>query len=81
MGVRSVVRKRRRIYWHRNVRIHLDEVEGAGSFLEFEAILSDPSEETASRQLLDELAGRFNLFPGDLLRGSYGDMLAATELQ
>jgi predicted adenylyl cyclase CyaB len=76
MGVRSVVSKRRRIYMHRNVRIHLDEVDGAGSFLEFEAVLSDSADETASRQLLDELARRFNLTPDDLLRGSYGDMLA-----
>jgi len=76
MGVRSVVRKRRRIYWHRNVRIHLDEVGEAGNFLEFEAVLSDPADESASRQLVDELARRFNLKSDDLLRGSYGDMLA-----
>lgn len=79
LGVRSVVRKQRRIYLHRNVRIHLDEVDRAGSFLEFEAVLSDPSDESSSRQLLDDLAGRFNLAPDDLLRGSYGDMLAAKE--
>ena len=78
LGIRSVVRKRRRIYWHRNVRIHLDEVDGAGSFLEFEAVISDPAEEPASRQLVDELARRFHLRPDDLLRGSYGDMLALT---
>ncbi|MGK3856667.1 class IV adenylate cyclase, partial [Enterococcus faecium] len=33
LGVRGEVRKRREIYlWH-NVRIHLDEVAGLGSFL------------------------------------------------
>jgi predicted adenylyl cyclase CyaB len=76
LGVRSVVRKRRRIYWHRNVRIHLDDVDGTGSFLEFEAVLSDPADEPASRQLVDELARQFDLKSDDLLRGSYGDMLA-----
>jgi len=81
MGIRAVVRKRRRIYLHRNVRIHLDEVDGAGSFLEFEAVLSDPPDESESRRLLDALAGRFNLTPDDLLRGSYGDMLAAPSPQ
>jgi predicted adenylyl cyclase CyaB len=79
MGILAVVRKRRRVYLHRNVRIHLDDVDGAGSFLEFEAVLSDSADESGSRQLLDVLAGRFNLTPDDLLRGSYGDMLAAQE--
>jgi adenylate cyclase class 2 len=79
LGIRSVVRKRRLIYWHQNVRIHLDEVDGAGSFLEFEAVLSDPADEPALRQLVDELARRFELKSDDLLRGSYGDMLAGTE--
>ena len=79
LGIRAVVRKRRRIYWHRNVRIHLDEVDGAGSFLEFEAVLSDPADETVSRRLVDALAIRFELRPEDLLRGSYGDMLAAAD--
>ena len=39
LGVRGVVSKVREIFLHRNVRIHLDQVEGQGDFLEFEAVL------------------------------------------
>src|SRR5262245_32987098 len=48
LGVRGAVRKRREVYlWH-NVRAHLDEVEGLGRFLEFEAVLSPDEGEAAS---------------------------------
>src|SRR5688500_18002453 len=40
LGICGEVRKRRQLMiWH-NVRIHLDEVEGLGSFIEFEAVIS-----------------------------------------
>ncbi|HEX3997266.1 MAG TPA: class IV adenylate cyclase [Pirellulales bacterium] len=79
LGVRAVVRKHRRIYWHRNVRIHLDEVESLGDYLEFEAVCADSADETVSRRLVDELTTRFGLMPDDLRCGSYSDMLAALD--
>jgi adenylate cyclase class IV len=42
LGTTAVVRKRREIFLYRNVRIHLDEVEGLGTFVEFEAVLEVP---------------------------------------
>ena len=41
LGIRGIVTKLRHIYLFQNVRIHLDEVEGIGHFLEFEAVLAD----------------------------------------
>jgi predicted adenylyl cyclase CyaB len=78
LGVRGVVKKRRQIYLHQNVRIHLDVVEGRGTFLEFEAVVSAADDELRSRQLLDELARRFDLGPSDWLGGSYGDQAELT---
>jgi len=74
------VRKRREIYLVENVRIHLDEVEGLGTFLEFEAMLDQqhPDEQVA-RELLDRLAGEFGLGPDSLLSGSYGELWAEAE--
>src|SRR5205823_14349078 len=40
MGLRGEVRKIRRLMLWGNVRIHLDEVEDLGSFVEFEAVLA-----------------------------------------
>jgi adenylate cyclase class IV len=39
-GVTGVVTKRRRLFLHRNVRIHLDEVDGLGAFIELESVLA-----------------------------------------
>lgn len=76
LGVRGVVRKRREVFlWH-NVRIHLDEVEGLGSFLEFEAVLGPDADETAGRAQVEELLEKFSVTPADLLPASYADMQA-----
>jgi len=75
LGVRGVVRKRREIFLYHNVRIHLDEVAGLGSFLEFEAVLGPQVDDAAGRVQLDELLERFAVDPADLLSGSYADMI------
>jgi predicted adenylyl cyclase CyaB len=79
LGIRGVVRKTRRLYLHQNVRIHLDDVDGLGNFLEFEAVLADQTDDLAGRRQVEELCREFGIGPGDLLAGSYGDMLATPE--
>ena len=75
MGIVNVVRKRREIYlWH-NVRIHLDDVQGLGQFLEFEAVLSPEIDDAVGHEQLKKLMTEFNLRPEDLLAGSYTDMI------
>src|SRR6185436_9952098 len=37
LGVRTVVEKRRRLLIHHDTRIHLDDVEGLGTFVELES--------------------------------------------
>ena len=73
LGVRGVVRKRREIFLYHNVRIHLDQVDGLGTFLEFEAVLTDGMDDAAGHAQLRELSARFAIRPDDLLPGSYGD--------
>lgn len=74
LGVRRVVQKRREIFLLHNVRIHLDEVVGLGSFLEFEAVLGPELDDAAGRAQLEQLIETFAIDPADLLSGSYGDM-------
>lgn len=76
LGVRVVVRKRREILLYHNVRIHLDEVAGLGSFLEFEAVVAPGIDDAAGRTQLDELMREFSIAPADLLTKSYAEMLA-----
>jgi adenylate cyclase, class 2 len=76
-GVRVVVRKRREIFMVCNVRVHLDQVEGLGAFLEFEAVLSPEADEAPSRKVLDYLREQFGVTDDALLAGSYSEMLEA----
>jgi adenylate cyclase, class 2 len=41
LGVKVVVKKERKIFFIQNVKFHLDEVEGLGTFVEIEAIDTD----------------------------------------
>jgi predicted adenylyl cyclase CyaB len=79
LGIRGVVAKTRRLYLYQNVRIHLDDVDSAGSFLEFEAVLTDQIDDFAGRRQIDDLRREFGIAAADLLAGSYGDMLATPE--
>lgn len=78
-GIWCIVRKHREIYLHHNVRIHLDVVEGLGSFLEFEAVLSSDMDDDHGQKQLQELSRRFSISDADLLAGSYSDLLGNEE--
>jgi adenylate cyclase, class 2 len=75
LGVKGEVRKRRDLYvWH-NVRIHLDEVSGLGTFLEFEAVISAPDEQSPSHERLTRLAEALAIQASDRVPQSYSDLL------
>lgn len=78
LGTAIVVEKRRDIFLHHNVRIHLDDVVGLGPFLEFEAVLGPHASESESRARLEFLKLHFGVRAGDLVAGSYRDLLAAS---
>jgi len=74
-GVRGVVRKQRDVWLYHNVRIHLDEVDVLGGFIEFEAVMSPGESDEVSRARLAELHARLGLRAEDHERGSYSDLL------
>ena len=47
IGVAGIIRKSRKVYLMRNIRIHLDEVEGLGRFAELELVVDANGLETA----------------------------------
>ncbi len=76
LGTKVVVDKKREIYFIRNVKIHLDKVEGLGEFVEIEAI-DEKNEftETELREQCEELMADFGIEKSDLCKVSYSDML------
>jgi homotetrameric cytidine deaminase len=74
-GVAVVVDKRRRLLlWERTVRIHLDEVDGLGSFLEIEAVAEPGSDLSRERDQVARLRALLEVRDDALLEGSYADL-------
>jgi adenylate cyclase class IV len=71
-----VVRKKRELYMHGNVRVHFDTVEGLGAFLEFEALVSRDHDIAACTALVQALREKFAPVLGELIDCGYSDMLA-----
>jgi adenylate cyclase, class 2 len=77
MGIRVIVAKRREIFLQHNVRIHLDEVSGLGTFLEFEAVLGPRVDAATGHNQVAQLQTEFGIQRADLLAASYSDLLSA----
>jgi predicted adenylyl cyclase CyaB len=70
-----IVRKRREILMWDNVRIHLDQVDGLGSFLELEAVVDAAHDETRCSEQVASLMRALAIDPSTLLRTSYSELL------
>jgi len=70
-----VVEKRRELWLLDNVRIHLDEVRGVGTFLELEAVVDQQHDDERCRAGLDRLLDAFGVERAALVRASYSDLL------
>jgi predicted adenylyl cyclase CyaB len=75
LGTLAEVRKTRRLYLWKGVRIHLDDVRDLGRFLEFEAVLGTGGASPArGRARVEFLRNAFNVRVHDIVRGSYLDL-------
>jgi adenylate cyclase, class 2 len=75
-GIKVEVKKKREIYFIDNVKFHIDEVEGLGSFVEIEAIDVDGSKGlNFIKQQCDFYVAELQIKEEDLLTESYSDML------
>lgn len=76
LGIKVAVTKKREIYYINNIKFHIDELEGLGSFVEIEAgnKLADLSVEQLQEQCRFYMQ-EFGINEEDLLSHSYSDML------
>lgn len=71
-----VVRKVRELYMLDSTRIHLDAVEGLGSFLEFESLVSPSNNVARCHATVSKLRASFGPALGEIIGCSYSDMIA-----
>ena len=78
LGVHRIVRKEREIFLVDNVRVHLDRVEGLGTFVELEAVFDGPptaASEALQHRKTTHLMKELGIEPGDLISTSYEALL------
>jgi len=78
LGIKIVVKKKREIYFIKNVKFHLDEVDGLGNFAEIEAsnLYEDISTEELQKQC-NFYFSELRIKEEDLISVSYSDLLFA----
>ncbi len=75
LGVRGVVRKTRYLYMARQTRIHLDEVEGLGHFMELEVVMRAGQHDAEGQAIAEDLMRRLGVREDALLEGAYIDLI------
>ena len=78
LGSNVTVEKQRDLFLWQNVRIHLDDVTGLGTFVEFEAVMQDDADDADDAEAYSHLrflTEKFEISASDVLTGSYSDML------
>ncbi|HPF70386.1 MAG TPA: class IV adenylate cyclase [Candidatus Krumholzibacteria bacterium] len=75
LPVRGVVRKRRELLMAGRTRIHLDQVEGLGAFLELEVVLEADDPLASGEQEAAQLVERLGLDRRALVQGAYIDLI------
>jgi predicted adenylyl cyclase CyaB len=69
------VRKTRYLHLVGQTRVHLDDVEGLGQFMELEVVMNEGQSDAEGQELAEALMARLGVERGDLLEGAYMDLL------
>ncbi len=77
-GAGPIVDKEREVWWWKDVRVHLDQVAGLGTFVEFEARLDTIGDQGEAGGLIDQLTQQLGIESSDLISDSYGEMTCPT---
>jgi adenylate cyclase class IV len=81
LEVRGVVKKRRRLYLVGQTRIHLDEVDGLGQFIELEYVMQPGETQAIGLQVVQRIIDQLQISPDDLVPQAYMDLLEARRAQ
>ncbi|MBN1182402.1 MAG: class IV adenylate cyclase [Bacteroidales bacterium] len=74
-GIHGKVNKIRRLFIVGRSRIHVDQVDNLGNFLEFEVVMNANEKTIDGEKEAYRLMNTFNIKPGDLISGAYIDLI------
>ena len=75
LGIRGIVRNRRLLYRIDNTRIHVDDVEGLGPFVEVEVVLKERQSVADGEVVANEIMTKLGIPKADLVEEAYIDLL------
>lgn len=75
LGLIGVVKKTRHLYIYDQTRIHIDQVEGLGDFMELEVVLRSDQSLEQGQAIAEDLMLKLEVDQTDLISGAYLDQL------
>ena len=75
LGVRGTINKVRNLYMIGQTRVHLDEVENLGSYIELEVVLHDNQNTSDGKKVAKEIMNQLNISREQLVDSAYIDIL------
>lgn len=75
IGISGVVRKRRDLFLYGQTRIHLDDVEGLGKFVELEVVLDEDQSHEDGTAIADQLTTLLEIQPESFISVAYIDLI------
>jgi len=74
-GIRGIVKKLRYLYLVGQTRVHLDDVEGLGQFMELEVVMQEGQSDAEGEEIANRLMVSLGVERNNLLEGAYMDLL------
>ena|SRR5215472_14023191 len=81
LGVQATVRKRRAVFILGSTRIHLDDVQSLGTFIEFEVVLRDGQSVAEGHDVALGLLNALSIPNADLIATAYVDLILERDRQ
>uniref|UniRef100_A0A915IAQ2 CYTH domain-containing protein n=1 Tax=Romanomermis culicivorax TaxID=13658 RepID=A0A915IAQ2_ROMCU len=78
-GIRGVVKKRRKLFMLGQTRIHLDQVEILGSFLELEVVLNEYQTLECGEIIANGIMDKLNIGQNQLISAAYIDLICESK--
>lgn len=75
VGIKGEVRKTRHLIMCDQTRIHIDDVEGLGHFMELEVQLREDQTIEDGERIAEDIMGKLGINKEDLITGAYMDLL------
>ena len=75
LGIAGVVKKTRTLYRIGQTRVHIDEVEQLGTFLELEVVLRDGQTEAEAKTIAESLMAELGIEKRQLIPHAYVDLI------